>query len=101
MRKTFAACALALSLTACMTMGNKFDIHDADQFVPGITTMQQAQEKLGTPTATNAMPNGGTLQQWVYSQASMFGGTSSNLAILFDRDGRMVRIASKGQVNAR
>ncbi|MCA7979885.1 hypothetical protein [Burkholderia cepacia] len=101
MRKTFAACALALSLTACMTMGNKFDIRDADQFVPGVTTMQQAQEKLGTPTATNAMPNGGTLQQWIYTQASVIGGTSSNIAILFDRDGKMVRIASKSQVNTR
>ncbi|VVU52007.1 hypothetical protein [Burkholderia anthina] len=101
MRKTFAAGALALSLTACMTMGNKFDIHDADQFIPGVTTMQQAQEKLGAPTATNATSNGGTLQQWVYSQASMFGGTSSNLAILFDKDGKMVKIANKEQVNTR
>ncbi|VWD16202.1 outer membrane protein assembly factor BamE [Burkholderia contaminans] len=101
MRKTFAACALALSLTACMTMGNKFDMHDADQFVPGVTTMQQAQEKLGTPTATNAMPNGGTLQQWIYSQASMFGGTSSNIAILFDKDGKMIRVQNRGQVNTR
>ncbi|KVE59265.1 hypothetical protein WI94_04180 [Burkholderia vietnamiensis] len=82
-------------------MGNKFDIHDADQFIPGVTTMQQAQEKLGAPTATNAMPNGGTLQQWVYSQASMVGGTSSNIAILFDRDGKMIRIASKSQLNSR
>ncbi|HDR9585094.1 outer membrane protein assembly factor BamE [Burkholderia cepacia] len=82
-------------------MGNKFDIRDADQFVPGVTTMQQAQEKLGTPTATNAMPNGGTLQQWIYTQASVIGGTSSNIAILFDRDGKMVRIASKSQVNTR
>ncbi|MBO1855014.1 outer membrane protein assembly factor BamE [Burkholderia cenocepacia] len=82
-------------------MGNKFDIRDADQFVPGVTTMQQAQEKLGTPTATNAMPNGGTLQQWIYTQASVIGGTSSNLAILFDKDGKMIRIQSKGQVNSR
>ncbi|WP_244116838.1 hypothetical protein [Burkholderia cepacia] len=88
-------------LTACMTMGSKFDIRDADQFVPGVTTMQQAQEKLGTPTATNAMPNGGTLQQWMYSQASVIGGTSSNLAILFDKDGKMIRIQSRGQVNTR
>ncbi|WP_260427935.1 hypothetical protein [Burkholderia stagnalis] len=101
MRKTFAACALALSLTACMTMGNKFDIHDADQFIPGVTTLQQAQEKLGTPTATNSMPNGSTLQQWIYSQASVLGGTSSNIAILFDRDGKMIRIASKSQLNSR
>lgn len=84
-----------------MTMGNKFDIRDADQFVPGVTTMQQAQQKLGTPTATNAMPNGGTLQQWMYSQASMFGGTSSNIAILFDKDGKMIRIQNRGQVNTR
>ena len=101
MRKTFAACALTLSLTACMTMGNKFDLHDADQFVPGVTTIQQAQEKLGTPTATNAMLNGATLQQWMYSQASMFGGSSSNIAILFDKDGKMVRIQSKGQTSIR
>lgn len=101
MRKTFAACALALSLTACMTTGNKFDIHDADQFVPGVTTLQQAQEKLGTPTATNAMPNGGTLQQWIYSQASIFGGTSSNIAILFDKDGKMIRVQNRGQINTR
>ena len=101
MRKTFAACTLALSLTACMTMGNKFDIHDAEQFVPGVRTMQQAQEKLGTPTATNAMPNGGTLQQWMYSQASVIGGTSSSVAILFDKDGKMIRIQSRGQVNTR
>ncbi|WP_243435488.1 hypothetical protein [Burkholderia pseudomallei] len=101
MRKTFGACALALTLSACMTMGSKFDIHDADQFVPGVTTMQQAKEKLGTPMATNAMPNGGTLQQWMYSQASVIGGTSSNLAILFDKDGKMIRIQSRGQVNTR
>ena len=101
MRKTFATCALALSLTACVTTGNKFDMHDADQFVPGVTTMQQAQEKLGAPTATNAMPNGGTLQQWIYTQASMFGGTSSNIAILFDKDGKMIRIQNRGQINTR
>ncbi|KVH13888.1 hypothetical protein WS84_09255 [Burkholderia anthina] len=40
-----------------------------------------------------------TLQQWMYSQASVLGGTSSNIAILFDRDGKMIRIPSKGQVN--
>lgn len=97
LKKMVVLSAASLALTACMTMGNKFAMDDVDAMQPGVTTIQDAQTKLGKPTSISALANGQTLAQWMYTQGTVLGGSSANVAVLFDKDGKMVRVTHKGQ----
>ncbi|MDX1443460.1 MAG: hypothetical protein R3270_06735 [Gammaproteobacteria bacterium] len=63
-----------------------------DQLEPGETTVVEAKKLFGTPTAD--MPvDGGRLLQWqVRKTQGVPGATDSHLALLFDEDGKLVRI---------
>ncbi|WP_176080768.1 outer membrane protein assembly factor BamE [Paraburkholderia tropica] len=97
--KRIAVLSLAsLALTACMTVGNKFDPSAVDSMRPGVTTIQDAETALGKPQSTTAAANGGTLVQWMYTQGTMVGGSSAHVAVLFDKDGKMVRVTHRSQL---
>lgn len=60
---------------------------------PGVTTMHEAKRMFGTPTSVMEVPEGGTLLQWQQRKTGAApGATDSHVAILFDDDGKMVRI---------
>lgn len=60
---------------------------------PGVTTMHDAKQVFGTPTSVMEVPGGGTLLQWQQRKTGAVpGATDRHVAILFDDDGRMVRI---------
>jgi outer membrane protein assembly factor BamE (lipoprotein component of BamABCDE complex) len=97
--KRIAVLSLAsLTLSACMTIGHKFDPEALDSMRPGVTTIQDAETALGKPASSSAAVNGGTLLQWIYTQGSVVGGSSAHVAVLFDKDGRMVRVTHRSQM---
>ena len=94
-RRAILASAMAAVLTACMTIGKKFDPALVDQLKPGVSTQRDAIELLGQPTSQSSMANGSTLLQWQYTQGTPVGGHSAHVAILFDKKDIMVRVTLK------
>lgn len=95
----FGLLALA-ALTACASAGTEFDPKVVDSLAPGMT-VAQVDAKLGKPNGEVFAADGRRVQTWMYSHSNMLSGGSSarTLAILFDADGKMVRVASKGQTD--
>ena len=96
MKKVVFAAVFAIAMSACATRGTKFEMADVDAFQPGVTTYDQAVEKLGKPKAINIAPDGSKSVLWVYVQVAALAGTESRgTRILFDKEGKMIRVASK------
>ena len=87
--------AAIFALTACVTHGQKFDMADAEAFQPGITTLSDAELKFGKPRSVSYQPDGSKLVQWMFVQVVYVHATSGHIAILFDKDGKMVRLTHK------
>lgn len=82
-------------LAACATRGQKFEMSDVENFQTGITTYEEVVEKLGKPRAQNFTQDGGKSATWVYARASLAGSESRGTRLLFDKDGKLVRVMSK------
>jgi outer membrane protein assembly factor BamE (lipoprotein component of BamABCDE complex) len=92
------AAATVLVAAACTTVvGREFDISAADSLRPGVSTRADAVAALGVPTSESAAGSG-TLLQWQYSKGQWMNGSGAHLAILFDRDGRMVKVTQRTQI---
>ena len=60
---------------------------------PGVTTMHEAKQLFGTPTSEMELPGGGTLLQWKERKTGAVpGAMDRHLAIVFDDNGKMLRI---------
>ena len=94
MRKLLAILFLIV-LSACASQGTKFDMADVEAMQPGVTTYDQAVEKLGKPKAINFAADGSKTAMWVWVQVVVGSLQSRGTKIQFDRDGKMVRIMSK------
>lgn len=97
--RTFAPICLVVALSACTTIGKKFDIAKVDQLEPGVSTIADAVKLLGPSTAESSLANNSKLLQWQYSQGSIVASSGAHVAILFDQAGRMVRITHKFNLN--
>ena len=95
MKKLVLATLLALAMTACASRGTKFEIADVEQFQPGVTTYDEAVAKLGKPKAVNIAKDGSKSVTWIYAMATIGHVESRGTRILFDKDGKMIRVASK------
>lgn len=95
MKKLVIAAALALTLAACATRGTKFEMTDVEAFQPGVTTLDDAVAKLGKPKAVNVAKDGSKSVTWIYAMATVGHSESRGTRILFDKDGKMIRVASK------
>jgi hypothetical protein len=94
----FILALIALSLAGCMTIGSKFDIANADQLRPGVSTVYDAKQMLGPPTTQSAI-GANTLLQWQYSRGTLIGGSGAHLAVLFDHEGKMIRVTHRFVIN--
>ena len=94
-KKISALLAGAVLCSGCMTHGAQFDPNLADRLQPGVSTVQDAAQLLGRPSAESRLANGEALMQWQYVTGTMVGGRGSHLAVLFDSNGRMIRIVHK------
>jgi len=91
---------LALALSGCVYQqhGNSFDVSAVNELKPGVSTEQDAIEKLGQPFARSAYADGNELLQWQYVYGTAVGiGGGAHAAILFGPDGKMIRLAHLSQ----
>jgi hypothetical protein len=93
MKVLFATAVLLLA--ACASSGTKFNAADIDAMQPGVTTEQEAIAKIGKPTATSYGANGSKMLVWNWFETSPLKGSSGAVSVLFDKDGKFVRILSK------
>ena len=101
MKRIIAAVAIVF-LSACVysQQGNLFDINNADQLQPGISTVADAKALLGEPVTVQTNPdNNHQLLIWqsAYGTAIAVGG-GAKLAISFDENGRMIKILQRTKV---
>lgn len=89
--KKWMIVAAMFALTACASHGTRFDMADVEAMQPGVTTYDEAVQKLGKPKAQNFAADGSKTVTWIYATALGARGTK----IAFDKDGKMVRIMSK------
>jgi len=88
-----------IALAACTSVGTKFDASVLQTFKPGVTTIADAKEKLGTPANTENDANGSKRLFWLFMETKVFqAGKSGQVEILFDKQGKMVRILQQGGV---
>ena len=92
MIRFFSITVFLLLLTACMNVGNHFDIDKVSELVPGESTVSDAVALLGKPMSQSALPDGGSLVEWSYSTGSPLGGSAGQASIKFGLDGRMINV---------
>lgn len=59
-----------------------------------VTTSEDAKRMFGTPMSQSAMPNNGTLLQWMYQD----GAKLAHISILFGQTGTMIRVNSQTRI---
>jgi hypothetical protein len=94
----FASVIASVALIAgCASVGPDFDMGEVDRLQPGVTTIEQAKEKLGKPGSITNTANGEVGLFWSRSQVVMGAGKWKSVAILFDKDGKMIRVVSRNE----
>lgn len=94
------AISLAFSLSACVYQqhGTRFDVAAVNELQPGVSTKQDAIAKLGKPKAVSTNADGSQLLQWQYVYGTAIGvGGGAHVAILFEPDGKMIRVKHLSQ----
>lgn len=90
--------ALLLAGCASTAVGTKFSMADVDAMQPGVTTYEDAIQKLGKPRAQDFAADGSKSVTWVWAAQTGFGGVQSGATrILFDKSGKMIRVAAKSE----
>ena len=84
-------------IVGCASVGQDFDMAEVDRLQPGVTTLEQAKEKLGKPQSITNAADGRVGVVWVRSQAVMGSASSKGVAILFDKDGKMIRVVKRNE----
>lgn len=101
MFKFLTAFFVAIVLTACATSGTKFNMADVDAMKPGQTTIADAKAVLGPPANQVNKADGTMGLVWVYSHVNPTNAQSRSVGILFDKDGKMIRVVTKGEQQTR
>ena len=106
MKRRIGALALAILTSGCayQQSGHPFDSEAVAQLQPGVSTERDAIDKLGAPSAALVpfaafnYADGRKLLHWVYVHRVPIGTNSeARAAILFDADGKMIRVAHFSQ----
>lgn len=92
-----AALAACLTLGGCISSGTKFDTVDIQTLIPGVTTRDEAIERFGQPMSVSNNHDGTVLLQWMWSEAIYITAEGRHLAVLFDRNGKMIRITHQSR----
>ena len=94
LKPAIAMLCLVVATSACgRQIGTKFDGASARSLTPGISTLQDAVVRLGTPPSRKrGLLSGRTLARWVYLKDTEQGTESARVDILFGPDDRMIKI---------
>ncbi len=101
MKQHLLAIAIAITVAGCAATGTKFDIAQADTFQPGVTTLSEAQSSLGKPMSVSTAADGTQVLRWQFVSVTPVQNTGARLDIVFDKDGKMVRVARRTTVGAK
>lgn len=92
----FASVVAGIALIAgCASVGQDFDMAEVDRLQPGVTTLEEAKERLGKPRSISNSADGSYGVTWVRAQALMGSVSSKGVSILFDKDGKMIRVVTR------
>ncbi|WP_412480689.1 hypothetical protein [Azonexus sp. IMCC34839] len=97
MKKIIFLLCLALTVlsASAATLGQEFEIERADSFQQGATTFDEAKEQLGVPTSISTDAEGNQTIWWKYVKVNLLGKDIRKLAVVFDKEGKMLRIAHR------
>lgn len=99
MRKKIVAVLIAAA--ACASSGTRFEWAQVDALRPGMTTAQ-VRRQVGTPNSVTTTATGDSIFVWLYSTGSAFGGGKArSFGVLFDHDGKLVRVLNRTQTEVR
>ena len=87
--------SLIVGTAQAATAGSEFEIERADAFQQGVTTIDEAKIQLGNPVSVSSDAEGNQLVWWKYVKVNVFGRDVRKLAVVFDKDGKMTRIAHR------
>jgi hypothetical protein len=62
---------------------------------PGVTTLEQVTDRLGKPESITNAADGQVGVVWVRPKAAMDSAATKGVTILFDKDGKMIRIVKR------
>ncbi|MNR17277.1 hypothetical protein D3C85_1339280 [compost metagenome] len=99
--KALIALALgaALASAGCVSMGTNFSQSAVDALQPGISTRADAERALGRPNSVSNLQDGTVLLQWVHTQAVLMSAESKHVALLFDANGKFLRVFHQTQTS--
>ena len=90
-----AAFAIVLALGACAReIGQPFDVDAVDMMRPGHSTYTDAVKQFGKPVRVRGHGSD-TIAHWHYLKDAPDGTEYDSLKIIFDQDGRMVRVVER------
>ena len=103
MRLPWLLCLVSGLLTgACASSGTNFDQTRADQLQPGLSTREDAVKALGKPNNELFNTDSTVILTWMQTKSSAGGaGKSRHQSIMFHKDGRMVKLLTKGSTDVR
>ncbi len=87
---------VAICTAGCAQVGHKFDTAVIAELQPGLSTETDAIRLLGPPMTKSIRTDGAHALQWAYGASGAFGAgaNAANAIILFDADGKMIRVAA-------
>lgn len=95
----FVSVLSATALTVgCASMGQDFSMADVDAMQPGVTTFEQAQGVLGKPMGVSTSADGRIGATWIRTSAGLGAAASKSVGILFDKDGKMIRVITRSEM---
>lgn len=103
MRASLSAIAISAALvcSGCVSMGANYDPAIVSSIQPG-TSQAEVIAKLGKPTSITTLADGTRQLMWVHSTGNALGqGSARSAMLLFDQDGKFVRVMSTNQTNIR
>lgn len=96
-----AATISGVVLGGCVSMGTNYDPALIDQIAPG-TPVADVIARLGEPNSRTTLPNGQTQLMWLHSRGTAWGAADArSAALLFDADGKFVRVITTNQTSMR
>jgi len=96
-----AALTISAATVGCVSVGTNYDAAAIDQIAPG-TAMSDVIARLGQPNNRTTLPNGQTQLMWLHSTGTAWGTADArSAALLFDADGKFLRVITTSQTTMR
>jgi len=92
-----AALIALVFLNGCALFSKPVGMAAVDRFKTGVTTIDQATNVLGRPQSFTQQSDGSIVVGWLHRKTTNIGPDTQGVAILFDSNGKMVKVTQKYQ----